>query len=631
MFHLRIQIIIIIVSIVALLMILVPIINCEKGGSDDQIEIFGDAGGSHSWNEIHGFVIAEDGNHSEEEFNVTLCENLSYQDDTWVPGGHIFGELHGIYWNEDPEPSITISLEDFEEFADDNDTLTIYLYGEYTHPSEGDRYAYKEITMEKPNTPPIPVAWFAVEGIWSWHNLSEESDVTVIIEEGIEGDEVTLWFNASRSWDPDGDNVTGWRWRFSDEFGECRCSVENVENISRIFSLGRSDDLALRVEDERGEASEALDFIIRVRSRELKPDISVGEIEYENYNHNKANYEVGDSIIIQPKIQNVGENDTVDPFKVLIEYSTDGGQSYTELVQREITHPIPSSNFELLTYYWDTNGFAEGKYIIRVKADIENSIDEEHEDNNENRTNLITLDGRALCCPILELGSVVVEKNETFTGEVAPITIAIRNVGDSDALYVDVYVLINGENLDLITFTTIFRSTNVSANFNFSSDFEGVFDVTFLVMDDGHQVGGSQSVSMQVVKNPIPIATIISISPNPAITNQSIAFTGNGSDEGVITGYHWRSSKDGYLSSGSSFSLSNLSQGTHTIYFKVRDDRGDWSNEVSVHLRVKAEKGDDGIISRIDFLLISSGILIICLVVIIRRKQVSDPPPQQME
>ena len=92
--------------------------------------------------------------------------------------------------------------------------------------------------------------------------------------------------------------------------------------------------------------------------------------------------------------------------------------------------------------------------------------------------------------------------------------------------------------------------------------------------------------------NPKPIAHIDSILPNPANTRESISFSGHGTDDGTIEVYSWRSSKDGEISDQASFSLSLLSAGTHTIYFKVQDDYGDWSDEVSSTLEVK--KKDDG-------------------------------------
>jgi len=77
---------------------------------------------------------------------------------------------------------------------------------------------------------------------------------------------------------------------------------------------------------------------------------------------------------------------------------------------------------------------------------------------------------------------------------------------------------------------------------------------------------------LQILPNTPPIATIDSITPNPAKAGQSITFTGTGTDpDGKNVSYQWRSSIDNLLSNQSSFSRSNLSVGTHTIKFTVRD------------------------------------------------------------
>ena len=91
-----------------------------------------------------------------------------------------------------------------------------------------------------------------------------------------------------------------------------------------------------------------------------------------------------------------------------------------------------------------------------------------------------------------------------------------------------------------------------------------------------------------------PTASISSISPNPAEENQSVYFSGSGNDPdgGSISSYEWRSSIDGFLSSQNSFSSSNLSVGTHTISFKVKDDEGVWSSEITENLIVKRKTSD---------------------------------------
>lgn len=80
-----------------------------------------------------------------------------------------------------------------------------------------------------------------------------------------------------------------------------------------------------------------------------------------------------------------------------------------------------------------------------------------------------------------------------------------------------------------------------------------------------------------------PRATIESILPEKDryIFGESIEFTGDGTDiNGDIVSWSWRSDIDGELSTQATFTTSSLSIGTHTIYFKVQDNDGNWSREV---------------------------------------------------
>jgi hypothetical protein len=81
--------------------------------------------------------------------------------------------------------------------------------------------------------------------------------------------------------------------------------------------------------------------------------------------------------------------------------------------------------------------------------------------------------------------------------------------------------------------------------------------------------------------NEPPTAYIDLVSPTNVAPGETVTFTGHGIDpDGSIAAYNWRSSLDGDLSTLVSFKTSSLSQGTHTIWFKVQDDKGDWSKEI---------------------------------------------------
>src|SRR4030043_818735 len=81
--------------------------------------------------------------------------------------------------------------------------------------------------------------------------------------------------------------------------------------------------------------------------------------------------------------------------------------------------------------------------------------------------------------------------------------------------------------------------------------------------------------------NQPPTAYIDVVSPANISLGEAVSFTGHGVDpDGSIGAYNWRSSLDGDLSTSASFETSSLSQGTHTVWFKVQDDGGEWSKEI---------------------------------------------------
>ena len=106
--------------------------------------------------------------------------------------------------------------------------------------------------------------------------------------------------------------------------------------------------------------------------------------------------------------------------------------------------------------------------------------------------------------------------------------------------------------------------------------------VAFVVRDDkgADSLPMSWTLTVKEDSNVPPVATIDSITPNPSLPDQTVTFIGHGSDDdGTITEWSWRSSRDGVLGSSASFSTAALTSGIHTIYFKVRDNKGAWSPE----------------------------------------------------
>ena len=116
----------------------------------------------------------------------------------------------------------------------------------------------------------------------------------------------------------------------------------------------------------------------------------------------------------------------------------------------------------------------------------------------------------------------------------------------------------------------------------------GTHIIYFKVKDNNNT--WSDETSTIITINGFPKSVIENIKNINTYEYQIIYFYGNGTDDGTIDDYNWTSSIDGFLSSEKSFSLSNLSIGTHTILFKVKDNFGIWSEIVEETLTINPKQ-----------------------------------------
>ena len=235
----------------------------------------------------------------------------------------------------------------------------------------------------------------------------------------------------------------------------------------------------------------------------------------------------------------------------------------------------------------------------------------------------------------------VQDNDGTWSDEIAqtliingkPIT-EIVSISPNPALDVDTISLKGSGFDDGLIIRYVWRS---SLNGEFFNGTESIIDtrtlnngthIIYFRVQDNYGVW-SDELAQTLIINGKPIAKIISISPNPGFHANTISFSGTGYDDKRIGGYYWRSDIDGQISASSSFDYSSLSVGTHTIYFKVKDDRGIWSDEVSATIEIitKDSNDDDDFSSFINQTLISiSGVFILIFIILIlmhRKKTLS--------
>ena len=118
----------------------------------------------------------------------------------------------------------------------------------------------------------------------------------------------------------------------------------------------------------------------------------------------------------------------------------------------------------------------------------------------------------------------------------------------------------------------------------------GTHQLSFSAQDDDgawSEVAADNLVITPLPNQP-PTATILSISPNPALPGELVQFDGSGNDsDGVVIAYLWESNLDGEIGTTEDLSLSNLSLGSHTISFSVQDDDLDWSTPATAGLDIQ--------------------------------------------
>ncbi len=130
-----------------------------------------------------------------------------------------------------------------------------------------------------------------------------------------------------------------------------------------------------------------------------------------------------------------------------------------------------------------------------------------------------------------------------------------------------------------------------TSTFSTSSLIGGTHTISFRVQDNDGLWSQYKYTTLVINPNQKPTATILE--PNNGDEFEygyPMEFLGDGVDtDGEIVGYMWRSVPVGISSEDNTFINSDLPSGTYTIYFKVRDDYGDWSDETSITIEIVTE------------------------------------------
>jgi len=182
--------------------------------------------------------------------------------------------------------------------------------------------------------------------------------------------------------------------------------------------------------------------------------------------------------------------------------------------------------------------------------------------------------------------------------------VTISSIIPQPALHVDTIIFSAEASDDGSVARYVWSSSLVGEFYNGTEDSVSIKDlsngtqmITVRVMDnDGTW---SDPVTDTININGLPYATIVSITPDPALQGNEVTFNGSVTDDGSIVRYVWHSSLDGELYNDTNpiFSITNLSNGTHVIEFRAKDNNGTWSDLVNASLYINGRP-----VARIEFI-----------------------------
>ena len=288
----------------------------DEGGTDADIRVLGEAGRGvgQGWRTIHGFVIIENHEKDDNAFNITICEDIKWRQDEkkYVPSGHVYGALTDIYWDDNPEPSHNITLDEFDDYREDELNLTVYILGEYYRQNGNEtelRQAFKEITLKRPMEAPIPMMKIAFDDNWTWQYITE-NDVISIPRPDVP---MVLHINTSGTIDPDGDNIITWSIIDASDGSYLYDSDKQPLNETISFPIKENNRYFFGCKDVTGSIS-MMSFYIEMTTDHLEPNLS-----YMGYSVSKNPIVFKEDIYINVTIGNTGDREAryVDVYFIL--------------------------------------------------------------------------------------------------------------------------------------------------------------------------------------------------------------------------------------------------------------------------------------------------------------------------
>ena len=178
-------------------------------------------------------------------------------------------------------------------------------------------------------------------------------------------------------------------------------------------------------------------------------------------------------------------------------------------------------------------------------------------------------------------------------------TITVHTIPTAEISVIDPEVALD---TDVVGFTGSGDDDGSIEQYSWTSDIDGeFFNGSNPMFDDGSLSTGNHTISLKVMdnhgewSNPVtttltihsrPVAWVESISPNPALNEDTVTMTGQGDDDGSVVDFLWNIDKDGEDYYSGKAPPTQFSVGDYDVSYSVQDNHGVWSYEDTMELIV---------------------------------------------
>jgi subtilase family serine protease len=399
-------------------------------------------------------------------------------------------DLNGTYLNTEDIPVIN-ATKGFEVIYQVN--TTFINPGEHTFRAWADMPSSNDEFNETNNTALTNITITALPDLTVSNIYFRLPGTDVDVTEVTEGEEVIIFANIkNRGLESslNGTNVTYYLdnltkpigWKITQSFSKgANYNVSfkwNTTNVTprkhTIFVFVDSED----INEEMDEENNIMSINFTIKEIVKYPDLTLRDLRIL-----KDPFSTGDEVDISVILQNMGPGNASD-VPITFKLETTSGGTLLEIDQ--IFIPFVEGNGEkfvpLLWTYDQT--LAEGEYQIRAIVDPDNLIEELNETNNDNTTAVNIID-KVEPATDLSISDVKFDPEKPKKGDTVKITVTIKNMGDLDAINVDVVLKIEGQEIDKVTVPFVGKNSTATADLEFKTDKKGTQQLTIELHDDG--------------------------------------------------------------------------------------------------------------------------------------------------